>query len=206
MHSARAPGAGGRTGESCLLWLLALTFGSNNAFYFAVNAFLPDYLNSRGEGALIGAALGGMNGVQLIASFILLVAAERMQRRTWPYLVFGLLPVAGLFAIVFGSGLWIVAGATTVGFSLAVTFVMTFALPPLLSPPDQVHRMAGGMFTISYTIAVIVPVVCGALWDWTGLPWMVFFPIGLAGVALTALGYVLSLKAASMNPSVQGDR
>ena len=189
-----------------LLWLLALTFGSNNSFYFAVNAFLPDYLNSRGEGALIGAALGGMNGVQLIASFIMLAVAERMQRHTWPYLVFGLLPLAGLLAIVFGSGPWIVAGATAVGFSLAVTFVMTFALPPLLSPPDQVHRMAGGMFTISYTLAVIVPVVCGALWDLTGLPWMVFLPIGVAGVALTALGYFLSLKAASTNPSVQGDR
>ncbi len=190
-----------------LLWLLALTLGSNNAFYFAINAFLPDYLNSRGEGALIGAALGGMNGMQLIASFVLLVTAERMQRQTWPYLVFGVLPLAGVLAIIFGSAVWIVAGATVVGFSLAVTFVMTFALPPLLSPPDQVHRMAGGMFTISYTIGVIVPVLCGALWDLTGLPWMVFLPIGVIGVALTALGYFLSMRAASTKPtSAQGDR
>ena len=193
--------------KNSLLWLLALTFGSNNALYYAVNAFLPDYLNSRGQGQLIGAALGWMNGAQLVASFILLAAAERLQRRTWPYLVFGLLPLAGVLGIVFGSGLWIVAAAAVVGFSLAVTFVMTFALPPLLSPPDQVHRMAGGMFTISYTIAVIVPVLCGALWDLTGVPWTVFIPVALCGVALTTLGYFLSMRAASTNAtSVQGGR
>ncbi|HYI27947.1 MAG TPA: MFS transporter [Bradyrhizobium sp.] len=180
-----------------LLWLLALTFGSNNAFYYAVNAFLPDYLNSRGQGPLIAAALGWLNGAQLVASFVLLVTAERLQGRTWPYLVFGLLPLAGVLGIVFGSGLWIVAAATVVGFSLSVTFVMTFALPAMLSPPDQVHRMAGGMFTISYTIAVIVPVVSGALWDLTGVPWTVFIPVALCGVALTTLGFFLSMKAAA---------
>jgi CP family cyanate transporter-like MFS transporter len=190
-----------------LLWLLALTFGSNNALYYAVNAFLPDYLNSRGQGPLIGAALGWMNGAQLVASFVLLAAAERLQGRTWPYLVFGLLPLAGVLGIVFGSGWWIVAAATVVGFSLAVTFVMTFALPPLLSPPDQVHRMAGGMFTISYTIAVIVPVLCGALWDLTGVPWTVFLPVGACGLALTTLGFFLSMRAAAANAtSGQGGR
>jgi MFS transporter, CP family, cyanate transporter len=178
-----------------LLWLLSLTFGSNNAIYYSVNAFLPDYLNSRGQGQLIGAALGWMNGAQLAASFVLLVTVDRLQSRTWPYLVFGLLPLAGVFGIAFGNGLWIAAAAATVSFSLAVTFVMTFALPPLLSPPDQVHRMAGGMFTISYAIAVIVPVVCGALWDLTGVPWTVFIPLALCGVALTTLGYFLSVRA-----------
>ena len=60
------------------------------------------------------------------------------------------------------------------GFAAAVTFIVTFGLPAILSPPDDVHRMAGGMFTISYTIAVIVPILCGALWDLTGLPWTAF--------------------------------
>ena len=180
-----------------LLWLLGLTLGSNNALYFSVNAFLPDYLNSRSQGHLIGAALGWMNGSQLIVSFVLLATAERLQRRTWPYLVFGVLPLLGVLGIVFGSGIWIVVAATLVGLSLAVTFVLVFALPAVLSPPDQVHRMAGGMFTISYTIAVVIPVLCGAFWDLTGIPWTVFLPVGLCGIALTALGFFLSIKAAS---------
>ena len=69
----------------------------------------------------------------------------------------------------------------SIGFAASVTFVVTFGLPAILSPPDDVHRMAGGMFTISYTIAVIIPIVCGALWDLTGLPWTAFMPMALCG-------------------------
>jgi CP family cyanate transporter-like MFS transporter len=55
--------------------------------------------------------------------------------------------------------------------------------------------MAGGMFTISYTIAVITPILCGALWDATGLPWTSFVPIALCGVALTIFGTMLTVRA-----------
>ncbi len=55
--------------------------------------------------------------------------------------------------------------------------------------------MAGGMFTISYTIAVIVPVMSGAFWDLTGLPWTLFLPVVVCGVTLTALGFLLTLRA-----------
>ncbi len=116
--------------KSPVLWLLALTFGSNNALYYAVNGFLADFLNSRGEGAWIAATLGWTNGSQLVASFLLLGIAERIKLRAWPYLVFGPLPLAGVLGIIFGHGWWIVAGGTLVGFSLAFTFVLTFALPP----------------------------------------------------------------------------
>ena len=177
-----------------LIWLLGLTFGSNNALYFAVNAFLPDYLNSAGRADLIGAALGWMNGSQLVASFILMATAERLHRRVWPYLVFGPMPAVGVLGIVLLDGFWIVLAAAVTGFSLAITFVMTFALPPVLAAPDDVHRMAGGMFAISYTIAVIVPVVCGALWDVTGVPWTVFLPVGVCAFALTALGMALTRR------------
>ena len=56
--------------------------------------------------------------------------------------------------------------------------------------------MAGGMFTVSYTIAVITPVICGAFWDLTGVPWTAFLPIGLCTVALTYFGTLLSLRSA----------
>ena len=90
---------------------------------------------------------------------------------------------------------WIVLAASVTGFSLAVTFVMTFALPPVLSPPDDVHRMAGGMFAISYAIAVIVPVICGAIWDLTGVPWTAFLPVGVCALTLTTLGIVLTRRS-----------
>jgi CP family cyanate transporter-like MFS transporter len=176
-----------------LIWLLGLTFGANNSLYYGTNAFLPDYLASGGRADLIGAALGFMNGSQFVASILLLVTADRLQNRVWPYLVFGPAAFLGVVGVVFGDGLWVVAAAALIGFSLAITFVVTLALPPVLSPPGDVHRMSAGMFTVSFSCAVIVPIICGALWDLTGLPWTAFLLLLLCPLLLTALGVALSL-------------
>jgi MFS transporter, CP family, cyanate transporter len=176
-----------------LIWLLGLTFGSNNALYYGANAFLPDYLTSTGRAHLIGAAVGALNVAQLLASFVLLATADRLQRRAWPYLVFGPLTLVGVLGVALGSGYGLVVAAGLIGFSLAITFVLTLALPAMLSPPDDVHRLAGGMFSISYTCALIVPIACGALWDLSGIPWTAFLPLGLCGLTLTTLGFFLSL-------------
>jgi MFS transporter, CP family, cyanate transporter len=178
-----------------LIWLLGLTFGSNNALFYGAAAFLPDYLASIGRADLTGAALGWMAGSQLVASTLLLATADHLQRRAWPYAVFGSAALAGVVGIATGSGLWIVAAATLLGFSLAITFVLTLALPPALSRPGDVHRLAAGMFTVSYSCAVVIPVVCGALWDLTGRPWAAFIPLGVCAVALTVLGLALSLHS-----------
>ena len=175
------------------LWLLGITLGVNNAQFYAVNAFVPDYLTSTGRGDLIGMTLGWLNGAQLAASFFLLAMAESLQRKSWPFTIFGPLTVLGVIGILLGSGPWLVLSAAVVGFAASVTFVVTFGLPAILAPPDDVHRMAGGMFTISYTIAVIVPIICGALWDLTGVPWTSFIPIALCGVGLTIFGAMLTL-------------
>ena len=47
-----------------LVWILGLTFGSNNSPFFGTNAFLGDYLASQGKANLLGAALGWLNGAQ----------------------------------------------------------------------------------------------------------------------------------------------
>jgi CP family cyanate transporter-like MFS transporter len=180
--------------RSKLIWLLGLTFGCNNSIYFGVNAFLPDYLVSIGRPDLIGAAIGWLNGSQLIASLILLATADRLHRRAWPFLVFGPAALVGLVAIVISHDMGIVAAAAVVGFSTAITFVITIALPPVLSLPDDVHRTSAGMFTISYTCGIIVPILSGALWDLTGLPWSAFMPLGFCAVALTVLGFFLSVN------------
>jgi CP family cyanate transporter-like MFS transporter len=176
-----------------VIWLLGLTFGSNNALFYGANAFLPDYLVSIGRADLTAATLGWMNGSQLVASTLLLAAAEHVQGRVWPYAVFGTATLVAVLGIVWADGLWLVAAATLLGFTLAVTFVVTFALPPVLSAPGDVHRMSAGMFTVSYGFAVVVPVVCGALWDLTGRPWAAFVPLGICAVTLTAIGIALSL-------------
>ena len=114
------------------------------------------------EATLIGAALGWMNGSQLVASFLLLAAADGCSIGPGPIWCSARCRSSACSASSSATASGSSPAATLVGFSLAVTFVVTFALPPVLSPPGEVHRMAGGMFTISYTIAVIIPVLSAA--------------------------------------------
>jgi len=178
------------------LWLLGIALGANNALFFATNAFVPDYLTHTGRGAMIGVTLTWLNGAQVIGSFIMLFMAERLQRGIWPFAVFGPVALAGVLGIVLCDGVWVVVAAAAAGLGAAVSFIVSFGLPAILSPPGEVHRMAGGMFTISYTIAVLLPVVCGACWDLTGLPWTAFMPIALGAVVMTVFGTMLSARQA----------
>ena len=178
------------------LWLLGIALGANNALFFASNAFVPDYLTHTGRGDMIGVTLGWLNGAQLIGSFMMLFMTERLQRGTWPFTIFGPVTLAGLLGIVLCDGVWVVISAAAAGLGAAVTFIVSFGLPAILSPPGEVHRMAGGMFTISYTIAVLLPVLCGACWDLTGLPWTAFMPMAVAAVVMTIFGTMLSARNA----------
>lgn len=173
--------------RSPLLWRLGILFGSNNSTYFTANAFLPDYLHAHGATDLIGPALTALNVGQIPVSFALLAVAGRLQNRLWPYVVSGLGVLAGLAAVVFGDGIAIILGAACIGLSLTLSFVLILALPPVLSAPGDVHRLAAGMFTISYSTAVLVPAASGLLWDLTGLPGLAFAPMAVCGVLLAAL-------------------
>jgi CP family cyanate transporter-like MFS transporter len=95
--------------------------------------------------------------------------------------------ILGVAGIVFGSGIVIVGAAILIGFAPAAILVLVLALPPLLSPPDDVHRVTAAMFTISYSCAVIVPVLSGLAWDLSGIAGMAFVPVALAGVVLMVL-------------------
>jgi CP family cyanate transporter-like MFS transporter len=170
-----------------LIWRLGIMLGTINATYFATNTFIPDYLKSNGETEWISAALSGLNAGQIPASLILLAIAGRLERSVWPYVVCGLLCILATVGIVFASGVWVVASATLQGFSAAAILILVLALPPLLSPPDDVHRVTAAMFTISYSCAVIVPVISGLAWDISGIPATAFLPIVLCGVLLIVL-------------------
>jgi CP family cyanate transporter-like MFS transporter len=173
--------------RNLLIWRLGIMLGTINATYFATNAFLPDYLRSNAQSEWISAALSGLNIGQLPASLILLAVAGRLERKVWPYVICGLLCVIATLGIVFGHGAWVVAAATLQGFAAAAILVLVLALPPLLSPPDDVHRVTAAMFTISYSCAVIVPVISGILWDLSGVPALAFLPIALCGLLLVIL-------------------
>jgi CP family cyanate transporter-like MFS transporter len=173
--------------RSSLIWRLGIMLGTINAIYFATNAFIPDYLRDSGQDEWIGPALIGLNVGQLPASMLLLAFANRLERKVWPYVACGLACVIATGGIVFGTGAWVVAAATVQGFAASIILILVLALPPLLSPPDDVHRVTAAMFTISYSCAVVVPVISGLTWDLTGIAGTAFLPIALCGLGLVIL-------------------
>jgi len=173
--------------RSPLIWQLGLILGSVNATYFVSNAFLPDYVIAGGRPDLVGSALTAINLGQLPASVLMLPLAGRLVARPWAYVATGLLSFLCVVGMMTTTGLWIVSWAALPGFTGAVTLILALALPSILSAPDDVHRTSAGMFTVSYSCAMALSVVCGWLWDLTHTPLAAFAPIAMCGLLIAAL-------------------
>jgi MFS transporter, CP family, cyanate transporter len=184
-----------------LMWRLGLLLGCVNASYFTSNHFLPDYLNQTGHGDLVGPALVALNIGQLPGSFLLLWLAGRAERHAATYVIYSVLTFAGAVGIIFGNGAVIVASAALVGFAAASVLILILALPPLLCRQEDVPRMAAGIFTISYSCAVVVPIISGIAWDMTGLPAAAFVPMALIDVMMIGLAPTLGLTSRTRVPA-----
>jgi CP family cyanate transporter-like MFS transporter len=170
-----------------LIWQLGLILGSVNAIYFVSNAFLPDYLVAQGRADLVGPALTALNLSQLPAAFVMLGFAGTLLTRPWAYAATGLASLAAAIGMVTAHGVGIVVFAGMLGFTDALTLVLALALPSVLSAPNDVHRTSAGMFTISYSCAMLMSIVGGALWDMTSMPIASFAPVALCGIVIVAL-------------------
>jgi CP family cyanate transporter-like MFS transporter len=170
-----------------LIWRLGLIFGSVNATYFVSNAFLPDYVIAAGHAELVGPALTALNFGQLPASVLMLPFAGRLVTEPRTYVATGLLALVCVVGMVVTTGIWIAIWAGLLGFIGAVTMVLALALPSVLSAPDDVHRTSAGMFTVSYSCAMVLSILGGWLWDATHQPMAGFAPIALCGLVIAAL-------------------
>ncbi len=170
-----------------LIWKLGLILGSVNATYFVTNAFLPDYMTADGRSDLIDSALTAINLGQLPAAFLMLGIAGRLVTRPWAYAATGSLALICLVGMLTMHGAWIVFWAAILGFTGAVTLILALALPLVLSAPDDVHRTSAGMFTISYSVAMVLSVIGGWLWDFTRSPIAGFAPVAVCALLIIAL-------------------
>ncbi len=170
------------------IWRLGFIFASANASYFAANAFLPGHLSEAGRPDLISPALIAVNLGQLPASFLLIGFAQQLERRRWPFVASGFLTLACIGWIVLSANYGTVIAAFVLGFSAGGAFALGLTLPPLLSAPGDVARMAAAMFTVSYTIAVIVSVLSGAAWDIGGAAVWSWLPIAISVIPTIILG------------------
>ena len=161
--------------------------GAVNTTYFVTNAFLPDYVTAAGRAYLVGPALTSLNVAQLPASFLMLALAGRLV--TWPaaYVATSMLGLLSIIGIMTMSGEWIVFWAGLLGFATAATLILAFTLPSVLAAPDDVHRVSAGMFTISYSCAMVISVLSGWLWDVTHMPIAGLAPVALCEVVIIVL-------------------
>ena len=180
-----------------LIWRIGFLLGGVNSMYFSLNGFLPDYLTHTGRADLIHGALIALNFGQLPASFLLLASADRLVRTGWSYAVCGVACFASVLTIVFLGGVWVIVGTAVIGFFAAAILVLVLALPPLIGAPRDVHHLTAGMFSISYSCAVVVPIVSGVLWDLTGLPAIAFVPVGLCALVVIGLAPTIVLREQS---------
>jgi CP family cyanate transporter-like MFS transporter len=172
-------------------WQLGFVQGGGSALYFATNAFLPDYLHAIGEPALVNACLTALNGGQLPASLLMLLLARQLAGRKSPFILAALFGLAALGGLLVGVPAVMVASAAVIGFVGALMLILTLALPPLLAPPEDVHRLSAGVLTISYALAFIVPLVGGAVWDATAITATAFLPGAVGALLVLVLGATL---------------
>ena len=178
--------------KNALVWQPGLMFGMGTSIYFGANAFVPDYL-SNGHSDLISSTLTALNVGQIPASLLLLAVAGQLERKSWPYVLCGLLSFLAVVGIVAASGILVVLCAGLLGFASAGTLILVLALPPLLGRADDVHRISAAMLTIAYACAVIIPIISGLAWDLTGIAGAAFVPIGACALILIALASTVRL-------------
>jgi MFS transporter, CP family, cyanate transporter len=196
--AAQAAEAGGRRWwpdwRDARIWQLGFLLGGVNSIYFATNAFLPEYLTYVGTPALIGPSLTALNIGQLPASVLMLGLTGRLMGLPLAYALTGLLSLASVLGMLLTSGMWVVFWAALLGFDGAMALILILALPPLLSAPDDTHRTAAGMFTISYSCAVAVPIIGGLAWDASGIAIVAFAPIGLCALVVSILPFAIDFR------------
>jgi len=173
--------------RSPLTWRLGFISGGSSSLYFTTNAFLPDYLHHLGQPHRVGDALSALNWLQLPASFLLLAFSGRLMLRRWPFVAIGALATVAIVGLALGHPGLLVWWSAIIGFCTAFVLILTLALPAMLVPQDDVHRVSAGMFAIGYLCALITPIAGGLLWDVTRLAWTAFAPAGAFGLAIMAL-------------------
>jgi CP family cyanate transporter-like MFS transporter len=88
----------------------------------------------------------------------------------------------------------VIVGCALIGCFAAAILVLILALPPLIGKPDEVHLVAAGMFTISYSCVVVVPILSGLIWDLTRLPASAFVPVGICALIIVGLAPSIVLR------------
>ena len=174
--------------RSARTWRLGLILGCASITYFGSNTFIPEYLRATGHADQIAPALTSLNLAQLPGSFLVGAFPAPLIGRRGPILIAGALIVVSALGILLAvGGAWVLACAGVLGFASGLVFILSLALPPLLSGAADVHRLSAAMLTIAYLCGFLGPLCGGAAWDLTRTPATAFGVIVMAGALMLAL-------------------
>lgn len=184
----RAPAGWWPNWKSGIMWQLGIIQAAASLVYWASNAFIPDYLNAIGKGALIAPSLSVLNFGQLPASFATLFLAQRLAGRRDVFVATGVFALGGLGIFLVAPNWLALTAVAFVGAATSFTMVMVLALLPMVAGQREVHRMTAGVLTISYCGTFVGNFVSGALWDASHTPIVAFAPMLFGALALTFAG------------------
>ena len=173
---------------------IGLVIGMASAVYWGANAYIPDYLDQTGRHDLISPTLTALNAAQLLTAPAVALW-DRLLTGRIGFLGSATMMVIAQTGIMLTPGPWVVAWAFLLGFSTALSFIVTLTLPPKLAAAGDVHRMSAAVFTIQYGTAFVVPLIAGAIWDASGLAIFAFIPGVIAAVVMGWLALSLRIPA-----------
>jgi MFS transporter, CP family, cyanate transporter len=179
---------------------IGLVIGMASAVYYGANAYIPDYLDQTGRHDLITPTLVALNASQLLTAPAVALW-DRLLTGRLGFIGSAVLMGLAQIGIIVSPGAWVVASAFVLGFSTALTFIVTLTLPPRLAAAGDVHRMSAAVFTIQYGCAFVVPLIAGALWDASGLALLAFIPGVAAAAVMGWLALPLRIPSDSRPPA-----
>jgi CP family cyanate transporter-like MFS transporter len=181
--------------NSSLNWRIGLILGSVISTFFCINGFLPAYLKETGHSELISTALTALNLGQIPTSLLLLLAADKIQGRRWPYLLFGPLFIGCLIGIMSSTSYWTVFWVALVGATAGAALALGLALAPLLCHhPEDVARTTAAALGISWSFAMLISFLSGGAWDLVGKVDAALIPIFLGTLPILLLTPTLDLR------------
>jgi len=184
------------------VWRIGAYQSAASLAYFGANTFFPDYLHATGQPQLVAACLTALNVGQIPASVAVgLVPMRILGTRGASWFMAALIVLALVGVLAFG-GAAAVAGAAVLGFAAAYILTLSFAVPALSAPPDEVPRLAAGAFTMGYSISFVTTLLSGAAWDATHQPAVAFLPMLSAALIVGFVGPQLAKIVRHAEPAV----
>lgn len=184
----RTPGRWLPSWSEGVTWQLGAVQAAGSVAYFASNAMLPVFLEAQQRHDLVGSSLSVLNTSQLLASVVVGTIPLAMSAGRRALVLNGALIVVGAVGVVLWSDLTPLWSAV-IGFSSALLFTLSLALPAALATGQGVARLAAGMMTIGYGSAFLLPLMGGALFDATAAPWTALTPVAAAGLGAVVVGW-----------------